>query len=62
MGVDPGSTYGTIGSAKIASGTHVLDPSQNTIKRCIIKKMHNEWQMTDMNEWLGINKGRKWLR
>jgi hypothetical protein len=57
-----GSTCGIRSSAEIVPGTHVLDPAQNTIKRCIIKKMHNEWQMVDMNEWLGINKGRKWLR
>jgi hypothetical protein len=36
--------------------TNVLDPAQNTIKRCRIKKM------AVMNECLGIDKGRKWLR
>jgi hypothetical protein len=37
-GAEPGSTYGTLGSAKTTPGTHVLDPTQNTIKMCIIKK------------------------
>jgi hypothetical protein len=33
-------------------GTHVLDPAQNTIKRCIIKKnaTNGEW-LAWMNEW-----------
>jgi hypothetical protein len=38
MGVDPGSTCGTIGSAKTTSGTHVLDPAQNTIKKGALLK------------------------
>jgi hypothetical protein len=63
MGTEPGSTCGTRSTTETVPGTHVLDPAQDTIKQmCIIKKMHNEWQMDGMNEWLGINKGRKWLR
>jgi hypothetical protein len=50
MGTEPGSTCGTRSSAETAPGTHVLDPAQNTIKMCIIKKMHNGWQMAYMNE------------
>jgi hypothetical protein len=50
MGAEPDSTYGTRSSAKTAPGTQVLDLAQNTIKRCIIEKMHNEWQMAGMNE------------
>jgi hypothetical protein len=50
MGMEPSSTCGRRSSAENVHGTHVLDPAQNTIKRCIIKKMHNEWQMAGMNE------------
>jgi hypothetical protein len=58
MGTKLGSTCGTLGSAETAPGTHVLDPDQNTIKRCINKK-YNEWQLASMNEWLGIDKRKK---
>jgi hypothetical protein len=37
-----GSACGTRSSAEIVHDTHVLDPAQNTIKMCIIKKMNNE--------------------
>jgi hypothetical protein len=42
MGVMPGSACGTRSSAEIVHGTHVLGPTQNTTKMCIIKKMNNE--------------------
>jgi hypothetical protein len=42
MGTVPGSACGTRSSAETVHGTHVLDPAQNTIKMCIIKKMNNE--------------------
>jgi hypothetical protein len=42
MGVMLGSACGTRSSAETMHDTHVLDPAQNIIKMCIIKKMNNE--------------------
>jgi hypothetical protein len=58
--MEPCSTCGILSSAETTPGTLVLDPAQNTTKRYIITKC-NEWKMAIVNEWLGINKGRKWL-
>jgi hypothetical protein len=58
--MEPGSTCGILSSAETTPGTIVLDPARNTTKRYIITKC-NEWKMAIVNEWLGINKGRKWL-
>jgi hypothetical protein len=38
MGATPGLACGTRSSVETVHGSHVLDPAENTIKMCIIKK------------------------
>jgi hypothetical protein len=45
MDVAPGSSCGAKSSAETMHGTHVLDPTQNTIKCALLKKctMNDKW-------------------